>query len=301
MSAQLVPFAFEDHLVCVYKPNGEPWFVAPDVCKALAIKNSRDAMSRLDDDERGVANADTPGGIQEVTIVSEAGVYRLVFSSRKPEAERFKRWLAHEVLPALRKQGFFGMPERAPDAPIAFPTEDAALSEHMAKLATLKECRMIHGTRAAARLWRRLGMPAVEHSVIQQVDDGRACLVRLLDTVVNEDKQFGDHRRVRHLIDAALNENLDAEAFLRDEWGIRVDKASDGIVVSNNDMKLSGIFFGTPWARGAWRFALRRLPGARPASRERFAGLQQRGTFIPADHLDEPPSLPSAENVVPIK
>ena len=79
--------------------DGEPWFVAADVCKALEIANNRDALTRIDDDEKGVALADTLGGKQEVTIVNEPGLYSLVLGSRKPEAKVFKRWVTSEILP----------------------------------------------------------------------------------------------------------------------------------------------------------------------------------------------------------
>ena len=79
--------------------NGEPWFVAADVCKALDIENNRKATNRLDDDEKGVTLSDTLGGKQKLTIVNEAGLYSLVLGSRKPEAKAFKRWITHEVLP----------------------------------------------------------------------------------------------------------------------------------------------------------------------------------------------------------
>ena len=85
--------------------GGEPMFVAKDVCAALEIKNSRDALARLDDDEKGVVLTDTPGGEQQMQAVNEAGLYVLVLGSRKPEAKAFKRWVTHEVLPALRRDG----------------------------------------------------------------------------------------------------------------------------------------------------------------------------------------------------
>lgn len=85
--------------------QGDPWFVAKDVCEVLGIANSRDAVSHLDDDEKGVANADTPGGAQNISIVSEAGLYALIGRSRKPEAKEFRRWVTHEVLPSIRKHG----------------------------------------------------------------------------------------------------------------------------------------------------------------------------------------------------
>lgn len=107
----LVPFEFETHPIRVQR-NGETWFVAADVCDALGIEKHQNAVQRLDEDERGTLTAGTPGGPQQVAAISEAGVYRLIFTSRKPEAERFKRWLAHEVLPALRRTGTYGLPGR---------------------------------------------------------------------------------------------------------------------------------------------------------------------------------------------
>ena len=85
--------------------DGEPWFVAVDVCKALEIKNNRDALGRLDDDEKGVVSTDTLGGEQEVGVVNESGLYTLVLGSRKPEAKAFKRWITHDVILAIRKTG----------------------------------------------------------------------------------------------------------------------------------------------------------------------------------------------------
>lgn len=85
--------------------DGEPMFVAKDVCRALGIGNSRQALQRLDNDEKGVSSIDTPGGEQQMQTVSEAGLYVLVLGSKKPEAKAFKRWVTHEVLPALRRDG----------------------------------------------------------------------------------------------------------------------------------------------------------------------------------------------------
>ncbi len=85
--------------------DGEPWFVAADVCRALEIGNPSMAVERLDDDEKGISTIDTLGGKQRMTIINEPGLYSLVLSSRKPEAKAFKRWITHEVIPAIRKYG----------------------------------------------------------------------------------------------------------------------------------------------------------------------------------------------------
>ena len=87
--------------------QGNPWFAAVDVCAALEIKNSRQALTRLDDDEKGVISSDTNRGSRSIATVNEAGLYELIFRSRKPEAKEFKRWVKHSVLPALRKDGMY--------------------------------------------------------------------------------------------------------------------------------------------------------------------------------------------------
>lgn len=117
--------------------NGEPWFVTSDVCRALEIANSRDAIGRLDADEKGVVSTDTPGGKQNVTIVNEPGLYALVLGSRKPEAKAFKRWITHEVIPSIRKHGMYAVDELIanPDLGIAALM---ALKEERAKRAELE-------------------------------------------------------------------------------------------------------------------------------------------------------------------
>ena len=90
--------------------DGEPWFAAKDVCELLGLDNSRQAVSRLDDDEKGVISSDTPGGKQELTFVSESGMYALIFQSRKPQARAFRKWVTGEVLPSLRKYGYYVAP-----------------------------------------------------------------------------------------------------------------------------------------------------------------------------------------------
>lgn len=87
--------------------DGEPWFVAADVCRVLDIRNSRDAVVRLDEDEKGVASTDTLGGEQQMTVVNESGLYSLILGSRKSEARKFKRWITHEVLPSIHKYGAY--------------------------------------------------------------------------------------------------------------------------------------------------------------------------------------------------
>lgn len=107
MSKAIQPFAFEDHLVrTIMDDGGEPWFVAKDVCRVLGIEWKGSAtMGPLDDDEKDMVTLSTSGGDQELLVVSESGLYALVFRSRKPQAREFSRWVRKEVLPSLRRTG----------------------------------------------------------------------------------------------------------------------------------------------------------------------------------------------------
>lgn len=85
--------------------NGDPMFVAKDICAILDLGNPRSSIALLDDDEKGVHSVDTPGGRQQMATVTEPGFYKLVMRSRKPEAKAFQRWVTHVVLPAIRRDG----------------------------------------------------------------------------------------------------------------------------------------------------------------------------------------------------
>ena len=105
--------------------DGELMFVAKDVCDCLEITKHRDAISRLDSDERGSVRLDTPGGKQDIAAINEYGLYNLVLSSRKPEAKEFKRWITHDVIPAIRKTGSYSIviPQTLPEALRAYADE----------------------------------------------------------------------------------------------------------------------------------------------------------------------------------
>ena len=92
-----------------FEIDGEPWFVLADVCRELDIKNVSDAASRLDEDEKGIAQTDTLGGRQNVRIINESGLYSLILRSDKPAAKKFKKWVTSEVLPSIRKTGGYSI------------------------------------------------------------------------------------------------------------------------------------------------------------------------------------------------
>jgi prophage antirepressor-like protein len=102
--------------------DGEVWFVAKDVCEVIEIKNTTDALKRLDDDERARFNLGRQG---ESNIVSEAGLYSLILGSKKQEAKKFKRWVTHDVLPSIRQTGSYSVqiPKSLPEALRAYANE----------------------------------------------------------------------------------------------------------------------------------------------------------------------------------
>ena len=110
-------FNFENSQVRVVNQDGEPWFVAKDVCEVLELGNPSQALNRLDEDEKDtlILNDGTPGN-PNTSIVNEYGLYSLVLGSRKPEAKSFKRWVTHDVIPSIRKHGAYLTPERIEEA-----------------------------------------------------------------------------------------------------------------------------------------------------------------------------------------
>ena len=141
-SNSLQLFQNTDWRIRVVMRDGEPWFVAKDVCDCLDIGNVSQTCSRLDDDERGIISNDTPSGKQEMLVVSEPGLYSLIGSSKKQEAKAFKRWVNHEVLPSIRKTGSYSVTQSQPQ--IALPTNylealKALVASEEAKLALQAE------------------------------------------------------------------------------------------------------------------------------------------------------------------
>lgn len=101
-------FKFEEQQVRTLSVNNEPYFVGKDVAEILGYSNTRGALSKhVDDEDKGVAKCDTLGGIQELTVINESGLYSLILSSKLPTAKKFKRWVTSEVLPTIRKQGAY--------------------------------------------------------------------------------------------------------------------------------------------------------------------------------------------------
>lgn len=153
-------FGFGEQLVRAIDRSGVAWFVGNDVCAALELLNPRQAMAKLEEDERDdVQIVDAIGREQRTTIISESGVYALVFTSRKPAAKQFRRWVTGEVLPALRSRGEYRMPVANDDIePSRTPEMPDEYEAIRTKLALAKEARVVFGMKAAREAWRTLGL-----------------------------------------------------------------------------------------------------------------------------------------------
>lgn len=101
--------------------HGEPWFVASDIAKTLGYRDAEKMTRRLDDDEKGTRSVGTPGGAQQMTVITEAGLYTAILGSKVEGAQRFKRWVTHEVLPSIRKHGGYmaGQEQMTPEQMLA--------------------------------------------------------------------------------------------------------------------------------------------------------------------------------------
>ncbi len=161
-----MPWLFEEeHLIRSAEIGKESWFVGLDVCKVLGIRDHKQALGRLDPDELGRYTVPPQIGddqAREMIVISEAGVYRLVFTSRKPIAERFKRWLAHDVIPAIRKTGRYASATQVDDsspAGVSRPFPDWPLEEMRTKGSTVDRYRMTYGISAARWVMPQLGFP----------------------------------------------------------------------------------------------------------------------------------------------
>ena len=118
----LTVFDFNNNQVRIVNIDGDVWFVGKDVCDVLEINDPNSAYRRLKDYEKGVDSIPTLGGNQSMTVISESGLYRLVLTSRKPQAEPFQDWVCQEVIPQIRKTGAYSVPQQP-----ELPPEDRAV------------------------------------------------------------------------------------------------------------------------------------------------------------------------------
>lgn len=149
MTNEIQMFNFNGNDIRVIDKDGQPWWIAKDVCDILELSNPTVAIAELEEDERAKYSLGRQG---EANIINEPGLYSLVLRSRKPEAKAFKRWITHEVIPAIRKHGLYAAPATVdeiltnPDTFIKLLQEIKAEREKSAELSlqNARQAQIIH-------------------------------------------------------------------------------------------------------------------------------------------------------------
>lgn len=198
----------------VVERDGEPWFVAVDICGALDIANSRDALTRIDEDEKGVALTDTLGGAQEVAVVNEPGLYSLVLGSRKSEARAFKRWITHDVIPAIRKTGMYATPATV-ETMLANPD---TMIQVLQAFKDEREQRLALETRIVADAPKVAFADAVETSTDSCLVGQLAKIIRQNGYEIGANRLFEYLRKEGYLCRAGSNRNMPTQRSMEAGW-----------------------------------------------------------------------------------
>lgn len=292
----ITTFDFEETPVRAFeREDGSIWFVAADVCRALGLTNSRKAIAALDDDEKGVTSSYTLGGSQEMNIISEGGLYTLVLRSRQATTpgtlpHRFRKWVTGEVLPAIRRTGRY----EAKAAPAAEPARpDGPEYELSNRMRQVELYLKMHGPAEAVWMAEKLGFPrppaglAASEPPPAPAADWPDLLAHLLGLRMHPRLMAEERHGLRRwvLSAARLAGDPDPVLALRSlpEWGLRVDGigATAHLVVANRHPVLKRLLSGSRWRNGAWRNALRSVPGAYPTDPRWFDGEKTRGWAFP--------------------
>lgn len=170
--------------------DGEPMFVAKDVAVILGYRDAEKLTRRLEEDEKGTRSVGTPGGEQQMAVITEPGLYSAILGSRVPEARAFKRWVTHEVLPALRRDGGY-MVARADETP----------EELMARALKAADATLARVRDENARLTRRNQVLEPKAAFFDSVmeSDGLISVRAAAKVLKSYDREMGE-RRLRQML-----------------------------------------------------------------------------------------------------
>lgn len=173
--------------------DGEPWFIAADVCSVLDHGNPTMAVAALDDDEKGLSSVETLGGAQQMVTVNEPGLYSLILRSRKPQARAFKRWITHDVIPSIRRTGSYSVAPPTPALPdLTTPQGVLALAQQFARTAE----QLVE---ADVKL-RELEPKALAHDALMAAHDDDTLVRQAAKVLGWQEKQFRAFLLDEHLI-----------------------------------------------------------------------------------------------------
>ncbi|MEM7197446.1 MAG: BRO family protein, partial [Pseudomonadota bacterium] len=253
------------------------------------------------DEKDGVGITDPIGRLQETSIISESGLYALVFRSRKPAAKEFSRWVRHEVLPSIRKTGQYSLNGDVADDSDAAPVELHPDSVTWIKIC--RESRLIHGEVAARDLWKMSPLPKTEgmKAAVGLADrangdacteaEGLACLQHILDYEITI-PGFMSSLTIREAIAHVQKKGTPTTTMNRElrKMGIGFSHDYKSVLIANCHPGLAQVFRNSPWlprqgARGDWVLALRCVPGSEVGRTAWFHEVHSRCTLIPIDWL----------------
>jgi Prophage antirepressor len=268
----LQTFDFESQAVRSLLRDDEPWFVLADVCRVLEIGNPSDAAKRLEDDEKMTLDnieGRAGHGAQSYIIINESGIYALIFTSRKAQAKRFRKWVTKDVLPTLRRTGQYVISEEEEEI-LPSLAHGRLWGQPVAKINAAARmigvAHRLYGPEAARDLWKReKGLPKLEKfSVVATIgnaaDDARGCWSHLMRSAIDTGRTVGS------LLDFAMHDQLTAKSLTG--LGLMLDpkEAPGFLAIANSHRFLAALFAPTQWC-GDWRLALSQLPGAKPSEK----------------------------------
>ena len=235
---ELQAFDFKGQQVRTIMLDSAPWWVAKDVLEVLGLDTSH-GVRDLEDDEKDLHIMETLGGKQEMTIVSEAGLYSLVLRSRKSEAKEFKRWITHEVLPTLRKHGAYMTPEAIektltnPDFIIRLATE---LKQEQERRQTLE-------AQAAIDRPKTIFADAVTESKTSILIGDLAKLIKQNGVDIGQKRLFAWLRENGWLMKSGSSKNMPTQKAMEQklfEIKERTINAPDGHIIISKTPKVTG-------------------------------------------------------------
>ncbi|PCI51916.1 MAG: hypothetical protein COB49_00500 [Alphaproteobacteria bacterium] len=302
MSA-LAIFDFEETAVrSLIGEDGEPWFVARDICQCLELTNVSQALARLDDDEvDDIILNDVAGRKNKMKVVNEPGAYILTFASRSKSAKKFKKWIAHVVLPAIRKTGQYIAPANAnhPEVHLRQVVE-YDLAAVQAYAPWQKEVRIIYGKEAARQYMKKLPVPQVDDlpaveliirkgsnlpdtvtsTTFNEMLDGSACLDHLLAQSVSS----RDDHTVGCLILDSLHGGMAADRLKPKGMMINPPGWDGYLAIGVRHKFLTACFSGTLWHTD-WAMAMLTLPNVRATDKPIIIETQVKAVLIPISEI----------------
>lgn len=233
--------------------DNEPWFVASDICRSLDLSNPTMAMQRIDDDEKAKFNLGLSGG--EINCVNEYGLYSLVLASRKREAKDFKRWITHEVLPSIRKNGgYIAGQETLSDEELL----SKALMVAQRKIEEKNNIIAMQDSRIQGMIPKEIFADAVSASHTSILVGDLAKLICQNGVQIGQKRLFEWLRENNFLIKSGASRNMPKQRYV--EQGLFEVKESniqnpDGSVRITKTTKVTGkgqVYFVNKFLKGAW-------------------------------------------------